>query len=372
MRWACLVAVSCTTWGAAAGADPDPVALLRGVEQSRVALHGRLRATHVAEDSANRSPKAEHTLEIEFDGVKRRFTQRQDMFVGKTDKSKAELERQFDALGRDPHAAAKAGLGKVESVLSRSVYDGVQYAVYSDRGGAYIRQPLRGQTSPCFDLRTLGITQVLIVTIKLEDCINLKPDSHISLVGEEVVAGRPTWHVKSTSPKGIIQQHYWVEDRAPFRVHKYMHIVANEKMTTTVTSLSEFDSKDDQNPLPLKVVSERSMTANPKFVQRVTVTVHEADYRARPDPTVFGLEGLDMPPGQMIIDDRVNQVAGYWGGGKVSEARQDALQAAAAEVVEGGGKSRLPWYILAGVGVLIAVVFGVRCSRRRAAPPSPA
>jgi prepilin-type processing-associated H-X9-DG protein len=345
------------------GANPDAMAMMQGVYQSRAELHGKLTLIkHL--DAQRKTSKAQ--IDIEFDGIKRRFIERKQVLLV----SGAQIDlknKQIDAIGHNIQAAADAGLGKLTNVETVFVHDGAQLSEYCDQAGCYIRRLDRGYIYSCFDIRTLGLDTRQSVEDTLSKSLGIEsPTAIFTNLGEESVDGVNVWHLQVRYQ--VVELHFWVESTKGFRVRKHEYRSPWEAPSRVVTVNMKYAGPADTNPLPAEVTIIETKNGH-QTVEIFTVT--STDFNHKPDPKVFEMTGLDMPIGTMVIDDRSNQVVGYWNGADCSEDRDDAMKKGALVVAETvapkpfWAKYPLP-LTLAGLVVVFIVLATIR--RRRSQP----
>ena len=340
--------------GAAVAQQPDPLALLRGVQQSRVGLHGKLRVSAVLREFPIE-------VEIDFNRDRRRFVQRQSVFtISGADAD--EKRRKLELLKNDHAAGVRAGLGTQVIASIRSAFNGEQLADFTEQTGAYIRVRERGDLSYCFDPRVLGISRSNSQRDTLDDALGIGLPTTATLVGRERVAGHDTWHVHLTH-RGRVVEDLWIENAEGFRVYRYEYaVLADGSLIKTVVA-SDYGPGPELPPLPVLVKTEE---ANGGTVNRTeTLTVTKSDYSFEPDPSVFGLAGLDMPPATLVIDDRISRVVGYWNGVDLSETAEQALQATAVNLRAEVEPPRRRWVLPAAVVAGVALVAAALYARRR-------
>ncbi|MBP3958431.1 hypothetical protein J8F10_24550 [Gemmata sp. G18] len=340
------------------GQSADPVALLRGVEQARKPLHGKLHLKWATKAGENRGALE---VDVEFDRDKWRFTQVERVVESRSEQA-AERDRVIRANKGDPGAAVKAGLGKLVTQKTLSVFDGSKLVQYADQLGGYIRVHEKGSAYLCFDVRTLGIARGYTPAYSLSECLGIDVAGSAKTVGKEVVDGKSCWHVIFSHDIAEVDFHYWICDTENFRVCRYEYHYPRDKPQLRVVTRLEYANEKDV--LPIRVTAEEHSGAGTKVS---TYEISNADYTVRPDEAIFTYKGLDMPPGAMVIDDRVNRVVGYFNGTDLSAELDDALQksaAVAAREVQPPGTSWPLYTVLALVGLVLSV-FGWSRLRRR-------
>jgi hypothetical protein len=359
-----------------ASADPDPVALLRAAEAAREPLHGKL-VIKVRSESIQpkKGESRQYSLDIVFDRERRRFVHEETIFTLDPPKpGKPSPEDQFKAIGRDKQRAVALGIAHWEPTRTRLIYDGAQTLSYSEQGGGQILAQKPGPPYPCFDPRILGLAHSPTVTESLGDALGYRTAKEVRLVGREEIRGQPVWHVLVVvdAIKGTGERHFWVEDREGYRVHRYERRAEPKPQNVWADRVELFYSPNGgPHPYPVRVERHASY---PRQEYQVTYDVESADLKSTPDQSLFGYKGLEMPPGAMVIDERISQVAGYWDGEGLGPDRPAAVKQAvqiAAEEEEGGRGRRWLFPAITATAVL-ALVVGLRYWRRSAPRAQPA
>lgn len=349
-------------------AQPDPVALLRGVQAARQPLHGRLNVSAVKRQVKPQPQEGTRELVIDFDQHRFRFLQHQMVLVASGGDAR-ENQLKVNMLGGNLDAAANAGIGKKEERHIRTAYDGNQLADFCESKGAYIQRPERGLSQFDFDPRVFGITRLHTINYHLDHCLGLVKDRVASLVGQEVIEGRPVWHVKVSVPQADVDYHFWIEDSKGFRVHRYEYRYPSDGSKTFLVAISEYGNEKERPLLPKRVLVNEKGNGG-AVEEEIEFRVTSADYSVTPDPNVFTLKGLDIPPGTMVIDERISRVAGYWTGEGLSdsytEAKATGEKIAAKEEDVRRENSYRRWLQI-GVGVLLVLVVAVIAYKRFAA-----
>ena len=329
---------------AARGALPDPVALLRGVENARVSVRsGRLEMT-IVQNYPQLPRRGRDTIHLDasFDGINRRYDQRQRTLVinGSGERDADAKFKRLRSMGEDYEAFVAAGLGRWRDTHVRSAYDGVQFMQYAEEMGSHVMDPSKGTAEFVFDPRTLGITVYSRIDDTVANFLAYRDAKSVTLEGEERVDGHPTWHVHVID-KYDQSKNFWIEDAQGFPVRRSTFEFAGARVVVT----SEYEDSRAGSPLPIKVRNEQ-FDRDQKLWMETTITVDKSRYGVPVDPKLWTLAGLDMPLGQMVIDDRINRVIGHFDGEAVSPNLPEALR-------KGREARRWPlnWFI--GVSVLV-------------------
>lgn len=350
--------------GSATASDPDAIALLRGVYQSRALVKGRcsLDFQRLSKDDQGITQSNSTKSNVEFDGIKARFVSEINDFRLSKGISQEMFDGKIRALKFDMAAAEAAGLGKRTKETIYMTFDGHQLAEYSANGGAYIREQVKGSIWLFFDVRTLGICRSHSPVYSLEECLALRGEFKAKNLGIEKINMINCWHVEMISSHDVAL-HYWIEESADgFRVHQYefRHPVASAKsIMLTMKSYYEVADGSNQRPLlPSKVVVDEK---NEKRTETVTFSLKNFDLTFRPDNGIFGLAGLNMPIGEMVTDDRLLHVIGIWNGNGLSQNIKDAFAIHAASQ---SSMYDYSWLWIVGAGVVAAILVYRFCMSR--------
>lgn len=297
--------------------NPDPIALLRGVEQARSEIKsGRVEMKVLMESFVPWSQRNEYHLVITFNGEVRTARQRYKTlhFVGGD--HNAELRQ----LKGDREALVRQGKAAWSDADYRSAWDGVNFCqIHSDGEGASY-QPTGGGTSAfIFDPRLLGLLHLPLRNLTLAHCMNHHQAEEVRVVGKDNIAGRQTWHVLVRMLKH--EKHFWIENQKPYRVHKFILLTEREETVVTSTYPEQAQTVD----LPTEVVMTRHDRKLGKDVNRWTVQVTDAKLNIPISPQVGTLASLILEPGEEVADERIHRRLGYWNGTGLSSDLNVAL-----------------------------------------------
>jgi hypothetical protein len=356
----CLFFVAVST----ASAGPDPVALLRGAEIAREPLFGKLRITLTSRNRkvAGRDPLVTK-IWIEFDKGKRRFIREEKVFSIRAPKAGESPTpgEQYRAMGRDMDRAIKLGIAKYENVRIRAVCVGSEVMEYSEQSGAAVKDAATGSPEMCFDPRILGVARNPTVTLTLSDTLGFATAKEVRLHDKETIRGVEAWHVEVVRPVEGISYHFWVEDKEGFRIHRYEYRTKREGGGDATTCRAE--SYYTSNALLPDRVEEVHVDSAGEA--EVTFAVDVTGLGTRPDSSVFGYKGLELPPGEEVVDDRIKQSLGFWDGERLLPKRNDAVKKAVALANNQPGTDWIT-IILVAVAALGAVALIWFYFRRRA------
>ncbi len=336
---------------------PDPLALLRGVEDARqTCKSGRfefqVKTTYPLKPT--RTPRKIRLL-ASFDGTSRRFDAYQRVVIERSSSTAAALEqdRLLKSMGGNLEAYVRAGHGEFKEEHRRSAYDGTQFLEYSEEKGAVIKDLTKGSPSFVFDPRVLGLSVYFDINYQTHTCLAYEGAKSIENLGKEVIDGLPCWQVKVIDSYDQ-DRRFWIEDNDSFRVLKCSFAVGPQKLET----VSDYDSQVSQWALPRKVVN-RKFDASGQVSQVIEITATKTEYNVAVDSRLFSLAGLGMPLGEMVIDDRLHSVVGHFDGKNLSENFSDAVQ-------KGRDSQRRPFlWISALVGLIALATIGAVIARRR-------
>jgi len=320
-----LLAIAPTT-GRADEPPPDPLELLKGVEQDRLAIEsGRVEL----EFRSSRPGKPgdwpfRASLVGEFDGAKLRFEDRRVAFnidqayEGAFD---AKMKR-LDELGGDRDEFVRQKLGRWSNSLVRTILDGDQILQYADHGESDYggSATLRARDDPsgdfCFDPRVLGLTSSPSPGWTVGSCLQPRAGEAVKLIGREDVLGHPAWHLRIEAAPGP-ERHIWIESSPSRRVLK----VEERGQVVRHEIISQYGPPDEGPSSSLPMVVTTLEYRRPDAVESIQVVTRGSTRIGEPfDPGAFTLGGLDMPIGTVVTDLRIHRRVGYWDGKKLSEA----------------------------------------------------
>lgn len=294
--------------------DPDPMALLRGVEDARMAVRSGelvLDANYKIGESTQPNSGTGRFLVV-FSDSSRRFIHQE----------------------ADTYCIMHAG--------AAFTYDGES---------VIIDAPENGGAKYLFDPRILGITRSYRRDASVGSCLHYNDAKEITLVGQEELDGRDTWRVRVVD--SFDQQHdFWIEMTEGFPVHRYEY---RTELAWDVT-IAEYGGP---NPaMPSYVVTKSTFRGEDRDVQEFRVT--EANYNEKVEPDSFELGGLSPSIGVPVSDVRIKRRLGYWDGeGLVDNVPRPGDITPLTEV----SGSYWPWLI--GTSIILLVIGGYLVYRRR-------
>jgi len=300
--------------------EPDPRDLLQSAAQARHNIISGEMAFELLVYSFERPLDGTNrvTLKITFNDGKERFEQSEREYHYKAVGGEAAdtAAAKIRELGLSQEAACRAGFLEGFDAHSVTTYDGTRLFRYSEKDGkaqeTVVDDPAKGSVTSIFDPRVLGLAPFPSVTQTIEDCLGAHAAS-VYLSGNEMTDGRSTWHIhvvfQSPDTSGSRTNHFWIEDRHPYRVVK---VVVNGDMGT-----SEFDDNNPEDPIPVKMRTTLYRKGSPSMEQRFTRT--SARFDAPAGPASWTLAGLGMNAGTIITDLRIRRHIGYWNGTGLSE-----------------------------------------------------
>lgn len=336
--------------------NPDPMALLQGVEQSRAAIQsGKVSLLFQTTIHVPRMPVGDAVrVQIEFSGLRRTCVQEARVLVLSSKGPKAEADYARVMAMADYESAIQAGLGKWETRTVYSAWDGKDFFQYGAKLGASFRKHLAGTADYAFDPRQLGLLQSDAFTDTLENRLPHDSRSAPKYWGRETIAGCPCYHV-STRPNADIEYHYWIQPEKHFRVHR-----AEYRSTyRTDVVLSEYL---DEGVLPRRVVS-KSHSPDQKLLRESTVEVQSAVTNCAVDADVGSLRSIDIPPGEPLSDERIGQRLGYWDGKEIVDDYRKSIEIGQGREQARRAKRQWQWASVIGAGVILLVVVGFRLRR---------
>ena len=300
---------------------PNPMSLLRGVEEARAAISaGRIDWTVKHQDSMQ--PQAGvhiRRVEVAMDGLKRRFDQYERvLMIDGTKPGAKDADRELKARGGDEEAFVRAGLGEFKHVHIGSAFDGERYMQYSKDLGAYILDPHKGSIEYLFDPRVYGLTFWYTLDDTVTGILGYREAKSVATISREVVGERSAWHVLVID-KSDRERHFWI-DPSDFRVLKSEIRSRFSKTTSDCT----FDDHSAYPQLPTEVIL-RAYDRNQKL--RSTTTFHvDRAVVGSVDSAGWTLAGLGMPLGQSMFDNRIRKDAGNFDGRGLTEGVIPAIE----------------------------------------------
>jgi hypothetical protein len=293
---------------------PDPVKLLRQVEEARLGIaSGRLVMS--AARTLTAPPKHgtdKITLKIVFDGRNRRFEQRcreLSNFGGTDPDGGRAREKKFEALGGDREEFVRLGLGYWQDNYYCTAYDGARLLQYTNenggRGVATIDVPNRVTNEYVFDPRTLGIDTSFAISKTVAASLGDRNANAVTLIEDAKPASAATWHVRVVNKKYDIQFDFWIDRKCPSHVIRFEETQPRSREV----AISHYDEGCHENSLPRLVEIDRFL--NGKLWVRLTLNVTKAEYNIPIDPTSWALAGLNLPIGTSVVDVRIHRRIGY-------------------------------------------------------------
>ncbi len=343
--------------GAAADSKPDPVALLRGVEETRRNCRsGKLElAVKITFPITPKRTPQNYRLVAAFDGINRRYDQFQRIVWTKpVNKHGAESNIQrLKQMDGDREAFVRAGLGEFKNVHIRSAFDGVQFLQYAEEMGARIMDYKQGTPDFVFDPRILGVSFYFGINDTVANSLNYEKAKAITLVGDETIDGKRAWQVQVLDLDGE-ERDFWIQDDDTFRVLKCRDHASYQNLET----ISTYHEGADW-PLPEKVVNRKFDRKTGQIARQIEVTITKADFGAAVDPKLWTLAGLGMPLGKMVIDERIQKVVGHFDGEGLTPGFSDAVKKG-----REAEKQPLRWIIAVSGLTTLAAVAAVIVKRR--------
>jgi len=343
--------------------DPDPVSLLRGVEESRRSVRsGRIELFLQYKQYLPPFPDGDGVkVRIQFQDEKRTLVQHMRVFVlsGKDPNQEANLKRMMATA--DYEAAIRAGIGKWENKTIYSTWDGTNCFQYGTGFGAGFKKHEGGGIDHLSDPRLLGL-HANSVDETLEFCLPHRAGTNPTLFGRETIAGASAWHV-SIKPHPEVEFHYWIEPERDFRLHRFEYRAAFR----TDVRVSEFEG---DAALPARMTLS-SYTREKKLKREMLLRVDKVKLNVSVDADVGTYRSVGMPPGEPIADERIGQRLGFWDGEEIVDDLATAIRRGAEREAARLRKLRWRWAALVtAIGVaLVFVGFGVRRRLRRASSP---
>jgi|SRR5579885_1436133 len=255
--------------------QPDPVALLQGVEAARLQTPPSTLKMEYTYSSQFVNNRREFT--VDFDGDKRRF---------------------ITTSGPD----------------DKAFFDGKQAVIYD---GSTKRIEIRNLNEQhlmqFFDPRIMGLVPYYFWHYTVEDAIPYQKAT-VQMIGEEQINDHKTWHVSLVlkDPNGY-RMDFWIDDR--FRVYR--------EDENGVQTFSFYENKD-YPWLPSRVDGKEYGTNGVVTEERQCVIL-EAKANVKLPTNVWTIAGLSPPRGATVSDVRIRQRIGYWDGQKIVQTLDAAL-----------------------------------------------
>lgn len=315
--------LSCITTTLLCNPQPDPLALLRGVKQSREAIkRGYFEATSKTW-SVQHKDSAEIRQRIWVSGKNITFYGKYQAL--QLDGNAGNVEELLRISRDNPEALVRAGKAKYFESDTRSIWNGSELLQYrSHENTADYVQPIRGETEKMYDPRHFGMHQFFLLKQSIDGPLLLieAPDIVYKLVGLENVEGQSAWHVQVHLPSKKQDYHYWIDNTDQFRLYKM--IVGN---TTTVSKFH----LSDKHSIPYEVnVTEK----DDQGALRITWKWYNISYTDKIEEKIDigNITSLGLRVGCTVNDQRIKKRLGYWNGNGISEDLPVAIQTAKEDI----------------------------------------
>jgi thiol-disulfide isomerase/thioredoxin len=306
---------------------PDPRALLRGVEQDRLAIASGRVKLDVIESSA-RTPREPSRAQVVlvFDGEKCKADQdRRFLMIDWIRGGAPSIEKRnrlFASWG-DPEMIVREGLGHWLDKHSRVIYDGTTLMRYSPGNLAYVSGRNQGSGDFLFNPRILGLSSTAVSPAKTASMIlTPRADDMVSLVGREMVDRASAWHVLISGGVTGTERHFWIEPPPGHRLYKAEY---RSRIGRSVI-VSEYDSPEsgDAGRLPVRVKAvsyDPSGKIDRELVVERSPGPKSVEFNIAIDPKAWTLAGLEMPIGEPVSDRRNGDKVVYWDGKTLSDTQ---------------------------------------------------
>jgi thiol-disulfide isomerase/thioredoxin len=301
--------------------EPDPVQLLRNVEQARLGLaSGKLEIAVASTPPGSPKHGADRSvLKIVFDGDNRRFeTTLRELSIDGSGPDGGEARRnKLEEMGDDREAFVRLGLGQWQENYYCTAYDGsrlLQSATGGGGTGTVIDDPRRGSMRQAFDPRTLGLETFPNLTGTVASFLAYQNARAIALVQPDQASDAKTWHVRVTT-RWNEERNFWIDRECPTHVIRFERNALGGKQREV--AVSHYADCRPENPLPRLVEVEQLWNGKP--ARRVTLEIRDAHYNIPTDPSSWTLAGLNMPIGTPVVNVRIHRRIGYWDGSGLSE-----------------------------------------------------
>jgi len=300
-------------------ADPDPKALIQGVESTREQIPPSCLLIRAVYRDSYVSNRAE--LWVMFDRDRRYFT-------------------------RTNSGPEVRMLWNSSEVLR---FDGNKYVV--------IRNLDTGTADYLFDPRVLGIVTSYSWGATIANCLPYRDALRIELIGREQVDGKSAWHVRLFSVFRS-QVDLWIDEKNGFRVYRY-----DEKMEGAgERSMRCFYENGAYQWLPSRIEGD-ARNAEGTTLYRREITMLQATANVKIPEATWTLSGLRLPLSAQVVDVRTKSM-GWWDGQRVSSG----LKQTKPHPPPIGGPRGLILVVLAVLAAApLAMLYRTRSMRRRGA-----
>lgn len=324
---------------------PDPVALLRGVEQVRTGIRsGKIEMAVLMEKFHPYPQRDEQSLAIVFDGV--RFTTRQGMRDLHL-KSEAAFN-DLRASNNDRDRLVKEGKAEWRDNTAQCAWDGNRLLCSDFRESAMYLKPPFSTANYAFDPRTLGVATFPYLKVTVPSCL-LENSTDVKLIGPERIRDELAWHVvvKYNYPK---TQHFWIVNNETFPALKVIEEYGNG--TSTRELEATYDASVAGARLPSVTVFRKRVDG--KIVSQVTMRVTDVGLDVEVGPHVGTLASLDIPLGCEVSDELLGKRLGYWNGEDLSEDKSEAIRIGQQRERERALRTRTSWWPwAASIGTMV-------------------
>ena len=298
----------------ASATAPDPLKLLKAVARAR----NRIASGEMELDLVNYGGTRElegtnlTRLKVQFDGTNRRFESfnRQYSYTSTAPDASEVTDARIKSEGLGREAAVRAGLLKGFESHHVTAYDGARILDYRESDGksesADVVDPKKGSGSYVFDPRCLGISTSMFAQETIESCLACDNGASVQLVGEELVAGISTWHIRLL--RWGRPADFWLEKAHPIRVVKHAYNGSDV--------VSAFDGSNYRDPIPLEIITTglHGTTGRGTAVYQKQIIRRQARFDIPVNPDAWTLAGLGMKIGTAVADNRIMRRIGYWDG----------------------------------------------------------
>jgi hypothetical protein len=261
-----------------AAESPSPVALLRGVEASRM-KHDVVEAKFTI---LINTPPREISMEcsVEQDGTKRRF-----------------------------EVVAAKGVAPSITLVDGDIVHNLRRLKHEDVRLNDLKYSVMVANDQAFDPRILGLSDLTPADSSVKSLLWYENAKELLVIGSEVVNGISVWHVKAAMSNA--ESHYWIEEPS-FRVHRRTIKWSGGDIAIN----SEFDADDRRSPFPKRVEVKR--TEGREVSSRI---FQVASFRAGGNvaPERFTMKSMELPLNTAVVDYRINRIVGYWNGEGLSQ-----------------------------------------------------
>ncbi len=254
-------------------ATPDPLTLLKGVEQARLQIPpSRLTVQLIYTNAAGRGTE-EHI--IEFDGSKRRYS--------------------------------------TENAKGCELFNGSNVVSFDGSRSVTICDTDQASADYLFDPRLLGITTTYTWGETVKTAVPCRGIKQLALIGADHINRHSVWHVHLIDSYDQ-QINLWIDSEHGFKVYRYDFNVIGE----TNSTLAYYD--DQSYPwLPSRVETSYRGGKDGSILAGRSIFILKAKANIKLPKNTWTIAGVRPSIGAAVVDLRMKMRLGYWNGHGLSE-----------------------------------------------------